>query len=217
MRTIVRSTIAATAVLAFVSSASAQRRPLQDPSRAPSPAEQQAVQQGMEALFKAMAAGQQQGGPAGLIEHRELKALLPAELKGFKRTNAASERSGAMGMSVSKAEARYEGANDARIEIEITDLGGLGGFGAMAQAGWMMADIDRENDSGFERTTQYKDFKAHEEYDTSDRSGKMDVMVGGRVLVSVQGSNVKFEEIRAAMDQMNLAKLAALKPAVPAK
>jgi len=213
----VRSVIAATAAAALVSTASAQRRPLQDPSRAPSPAEQQAVQQGMEALFKAMAAGQQQGGPASLIEHRELKALLPAELKGFKRTNASSERSGAMGMSVSKAEARYEGAKDARIEIEITDLGGLGGFGAMAQAGWMMADIDRENDNGFERTAKYKDFKAHEEYDNSDRRGKMEVMVGGRIMVSVEGSNVKYEEIRAAMDQIDLAKLAALKPAEPAK
>ncbi len=217
MKVSVQGMIAASTVLALVSTASAQRRPLQDPHRQPSPAEQQAIEQGMGALFKALQGGQQQGGPAGLIEHRQLKSLLPAELTGFKRTLASSERSGAMGMSVSKAEARYEGAKDATLEIEITDLGGLGGFGAMAQAGWMMADVDRETDNGFERTAAYKGLKAHEEYDTSDQRGKMEVMVGGRILVSVRGSNVKFEVIRATMDQIDLAKLAALKPADPAK
>lgn len=173
------------------------------------------MQQGLEAMFQALggAQQQQQAAPVALIDHRQLKALLPAELKGFKRTSAASERSGAMGMVVSRAEATYEGARNAQIEIELADWGGLGGLGVFAQAAWMSADIDRETDDGFERTTQYKDFKAHEEYESSGRRGKIEVMVGGRVMVTVRGSDVKFEDLRAALDQVDLAKLAALKPA----
>ncbi|MCX7819799.1 MAG: hypothetical protein N2652_11445 [Kiritimatiellae bacterium] len=176
------------------------------------PPNQQAVQQGLEALFKAMSSAQQQGAPAALIDHRELKSLLPATLKGFRRTSASSERSGALGMTISRAEGVYEGANDARIEIEYSDLGGLGGLGAFAQAAWVGADIDRETDRGFERTTKYKGHKAHEEYDNEDKSGKLEVLLGGRLMVTVRGYRVKLDELRAAMDQIDLAKLAALKP-----
>lgn len=217
MKAKIHEVIVTAAVVTLISSALAQQRPAQPPRRQPTTAEQQAIEQGIGALFKAMQADPQQGGPVSLIDHRELKALLPAELKGFKRTSASSERSGAMGMWISRAEARYEGANDSSIQVEISDLGGLGGLGAMAQATWMMSDIDREAENGFERTVAYKNWKAREEYIKSNRQGKMEVLVGERIMVSVQGSNLKFEDIRAAMEQIDLAKLAALKPADPAK
>ncbi len=202
---------AVVASVMVVATAGAQR-----PARSPAPPpDQQAVQQGLEALFKAMGAAQQQSTPAALLDHRELKALLPAEVKGFKRVGASSERTGAMGMTVSRAEASYEGGQGARVEIEYSDLGGLGGLGAFAQAAWVSADLDRETDRGFERTTRYKEYKAHEEYDQQSRSGKLEVLVGGRLMVSVRGSKMNFEDIRAVMDQIDLGKLAALKPAEP--
>lgn len=209
MKVILRLSIAGLALTA--GAALAQRR---TPPPAPTPQEQQAVQQGMEALFKALGgAGQPGGQPAALIEHRELRALLPTAIAGFKRTATSSERSGAMGMSVSRAEATFEGAKDARLKIEFTDIGGLGGIGLMAHAAWASADVDRESDDGFERTAKYKGLKALEEYDNSSRSGKMQVLVGQRIVVSVEGDQVAFEGIRAAMDLVNLDKLAALKPA----
>lgn len=194
--------------LVAVATAGAQR-----PARNPAPPpEQEAVQQGLDAFFKAMGVAKQQAAPTALLDHRELKALPPAELKGWKKVGASAERSGAMGMTVSRAEATYEGANGARIEVEYSDLGGLGGLGAFAQAAWVSADVDRETDRGFERTTKYKEYKAHEEYDQQIRSGKLEVLLGGRLMVSVRGSGVKFEDIRAVMDQIDLGKLAALKP-----
>ena len=185
--------------------------------RGASPADQQAVQQGMEALFQAFGGAGEQAPPAALIDHRELRAALPAELKGLKRATISSERAGAMGMAVSRAEARYAAAPRGSITIEISDLGGLGGFAAMAQMGWASADIDRETETGFERTAQYRGHKAMEEYDTARRSGKMQVLAGGRLMVEVSGAEVKFEDIRAAMDQLDLNKLAALKPVEPPK
>src|SRR5262245_12359640 len=44
------------------------------------------------------------------VNFRELKALLPEELPGFKRTDAKGEKAGAMGMVVSQASADYAGA-----------------------------------------------------------------------------------------------------------
>ena len=194
--------------VAVASTALAQRKA--------SPVEQQAVQQGMDALMKALGGGEA-AAPAALVDQRELRALLPADLPGMKRTSASAERSGAMGMTVSRAEGAFEDGKGATIGIEIVDLGGMGGLAAMAHAGWASAEIDRETDTGFERTTNYQGMKAMEEYDSTAKNGKMQALVGGRIMVIVQGSGVGFEAIRAAMDRIDLKKLAALKPVEPAK
>ncbi len=201
--------------LAVASAAQAQQRPRPVPPRAPSKEEQEAVQRGMEALFKALGEQQQQA-PAALVDHRELKALLPAEVKGMKRASASSEKSGAMGMAIARAEARFENG-DRSIEIEILDTGGLGSIGAMSHATWTSVEIDRETDTGFERTVQYRGFKAMEQYDRQNRTGSIQVLVGGRFIVKAEGSEVPIEAIRAALDAVDLKKLAALKPAASAQ
>ena len=184
-----------------------QRRP-----PAPSPAEQEAVQRGLDALFKALGEQAPPTPPAALADHRELKALLPAEIQGMKRVRAASEKSGAADMAVSRAEARYEDGRQGAIEIEIADLGGLGGVTGISPAAWASVEIDRETDTGFARTTQYRGFKAMEQYDRERRRGQMQVFVGGRFLVTAKGHEVSFETLRAALDPLDLKKLATLAP-----
>ena len=167
----------------------------------------------MEDMMKAMGALMSGGtNAAAVVDFRELKALLPAEVEGMKRTNASGEKSGAMGMTVAYAEGTYESDAGGYIGIKISDNGGLGGLMAMAQAGWASSEIDRESDTGFERTTTYGEYKAHEEYDTANKSGKVDILVGGRFMVEVSGHNIAWEPIQAAAKKVDLAKLATLKP-----
>lgn len=164
------------------------------------------------ALMGALGQIMQGGGTnaaAAVVDFRELKALLPAEVPGFKRTSAAGEKSSAMGMTISFSEGRYE-AGEGSIEIKMSDYGGTG-FATMMAAGWSMQEIDRETETGFERTTTIAGHKAKEQFDTSTQSGSTEILVAGRFLVEVSGNGVTAEAVKAAVEKIDLAKLAALK------
>jgi hypothetical protein len=170
---------------------------------------------GMADFMKAMQAmTAAASNSAPVVDFRELKALLPASLDGFQRTSASGEKNTAMGMTVSQAEGRYE-QGDGYIEINITDNGGMGGFMAFAQAAWASSEIDRETDTGFERTTTYGSHKAREEYDNTDQRGEIEILVGNRFMVKASGSGIPFDVLQAAAKKVDLDKLAALKPATP--
>lgn len=178
-----------------------------------SKAQQAPSAEDMQDLMKAMhAMASAASNATPVVDFRELKALLPADLQDMKRSRANGEKSAAMGMTVSYAEASYEATDGGTIEIKISDMGGMGGFMAAAQASWTMTDIDCETDTGFERTTMMGNFKAHEEYDNTERSGDVQVMVANRYLVEISGNNVSIDQLRAAAKKMDLQKLAALKP-----
>ena len=171
----------------------------------------------MQDFMKAMGAVMSGStNPAAVVDFRDLKALLPPTFEGMSRTNFTGEKNGALGMTISSAEATYETQTnaDSRITIKISDNGGMGGLMALAQAGWAAADIDKESDTGFERTTTYSGNKAHEQYDNQSKSGKIEVMVTNRFMVELNGQDIAFEKIEGALKKIDLAKLATLKPKV---
>jgi hypothetical protein len=165
----------------------------------------------LEQVMKAM--GAMLGGStnaASIVDFRELKALLPAELPGLKRTKAGGEKSGAMGMTVAMAEGDYEGSDDAKLHIKITDMGGTGAMMGFMQYGWAAMEVDKENDNGYERTTTIAGHKAMEKYDGQDKSGEIQIMVNKRFLVEITGRHVTAEALKGAADKLDLAKLAGL-------
>jgi len=142
------------------------------------------------------------------VDFRELKALLPEGIPGMKRTNATGERNAAFGINVSEAEGNYETEDgSSNMSIKITDMGSISGLTAMAAFGWAMADFDRETDNGYEKTTQFSGHKAFEEYDNSDQSGKVQVLVAERFIIEANGYNVKMDAIKSALGKVNLGKL----------
>lgn len=166
------------------------------------------MKQFMEAMAAAMGGGQTnasgEAAPAATpTDFRKLKEFLPAELPGMTRTSATGERTAAMGMNVSNAEAVYEGDPTGRITLKITDMGSMGGFLAMAQAGMAMGEYDRETETGYERTLTWKGHKASESYDNKGRYGKFTAMIGS-IVIDVDGSDVDFTAIEAARDAIAL-------------
>ncbi len=156
----------------------------------------------------------EEGKKYEVVDFRELKALLPENLGDLKRTNAEGEKSGAMGFTISKAEADYNNEDySQRIDIEITDLTGTSGFAGLAAWGWAMADVDKETETGYEKTTKYKGHKAFEKYDNQDQYGSIEVLVAGRFMVSVNGNNVPMQVIMSAIDAIDIGKLEAMKEA----
>ncbi len=158
----------------------------------------QTAQPDMDEFSKAMAAMMAGNTNVAVVDFRELKALLPAELPGLKRAAASGEKTSAMGMTVSFAEGRYENDQGASVTVKISDNGGIGGLMAFAQSAWAMSEIDRETDTGFERTTKYGEYKAHEEYDNEGRQGSIDILVGGRFIVEIRGSDAPWVSLQAA-------------------
>ncbi|MBE0571195.1 MAG: hypothetical protein IH618_06590 [Ignavibacteriaceae bacterium] len=156
----------------------------------------------------------EEGKKYEVVDFRELKALLPENLGDLKRTNTEGEKSGAMGFTISKAEADYNNEDySQRIDIEITDMTGASGFAGLAAWGWAMADIDKETESGYEKTTKYKGHKAFEKYNNEYKDGSIEVLVSGRFMVSVNGNNVPMTAIMSAIDQIDVGKLEAMKDA----
>ena len=159
-----------------------------------------------------MLAGQNAAGPrVEPVNFRDLKALLPETLPGFKRTQAKGEKAGAMGMAVSQADADYTGDGGAHLDVKLVDVGSLAGPLALGMASWASVEIDRETETGYERSTVLGGNKAFEKYDTRSRRGEIKVLVGGRFIAEVKGRNVKVDDLKAAVGQLDLAKLATLK------
>ena len=166
----------------------------------------------MKEVQKSMKEGQKYE----VVDFRELKVLLPESIGDLKRTNAKGEKSGAMGFTISKAEADYNNEEHSQsIDIEITDLAGASGFAGVAAWGWAMADIDKETETGYEKTIKYKGHKAYEKYDNEYQNGSIEVLVSGRFMVSVNGNSVPMEIIKNAIDEIDIGKLEAMKDASP--
>jgi hypothetical protein len=172
------------------------------------------------AMAQAMAAlGQaaEKNAAAGAVDAKDLRALLPEKdaFAGFKRVKAGTESNTAMGIKVVVAKADFEALEgDANFTVQYSDIGGLGAFAKMAVT---MQEVDEETENGFRRTATYAGFKALEEYDGEDKSGKVQIYPGDRVAVEVEAHGLSFDAVKQIVGKLDLKKLAALKPtAAPA-
>ena len=174
---------------------------------------QEEPKSGIETLqqFADKAKEMQSREPVDPVDFRKLKELLPEEIAGFKRTEASGEKEGAMGFTISRAEAKYKGSSDATVDVEILDTGGIAGVATMALAAWTMADIDKETDTGYEKTTKLEGYKAYEKYNSQDKSGELNVLVADRYVVNVSGNNISVDELKSILAELDLEKLGELK------
>lgn len=145
------------------------------------------------------------------VDFRKLKDLLPENLAGMSRTEATGEKTGAMGFTVSTAQAKYKGSGDESLNIEIVDTGGIAGVSTMALAAWSIAEIDKETTHGYEKTTTLDGHKAFEKYDNESKSGEINVLVADRYVVNVEGDHVTVDQIKEALKGIDLDKLGDLK------
>jgi Yip1 domain len=145
------------------------------------------------------------------VDFHELKAMLPASLPGMQRNEASGQSGEAMGMKGSSATARYSDGANASIHIEIADLGSLSGLAAMA--GKFDPNMEKETDTGYERTKRVDGQLVHERYDRRAKSGEVGVLIANRFSVTVDGSGVDAAALTAALKQIDLSSLAAINTA----
>ena len=70
--------------------------------------------------------------------------------------------------------------------------------------------MEKETDSGYERTRRVGGQLVHERYDRRARSGEMSVLAADRFTVSVRGSGVDADALSGALAQIDVARLTKL-------
>jgi hypothetical protein len=150
------------------------------------------------------------GGKVESLAPDQIKPFLPDTLQGLKRTQLSVDRSGALGVQISKATATYSDDGQHRLNLEITDTGSLKGLVGFA-SGWAGVEQDTETDTGYDKTYKNGGQLVHEKWDSRGNSGEYGVVVGDRFSVSVSGSAASIDELKAAVSSVNLAGLEALK------
>lgn len=165
-----------------------------------------------EAAGKAMQAqANGQPAPAGSVQALPadaLKAMLPAALpSGFARTEIEASSGGAAGISGANASGTYT-RGDGRITLEVTDMAAMGAFASMASA--FNVQSDRETATSYEKVSNVNGRMTDEEFDRQARSGKYSVLVGNRFVVEANGSGVDINDLKAAVQSVDLNHLQSL-------
>jgi len=165
----------------------------------------------MAAMGAAISGAANAGKKVETVDYQQLKALLPESLPGMRRTDASGEKSAAMGMQISNAEGRYRADDGSSATVKIADIGSMTGLAGMAAYAWARVDVDREGDTGYEKTSTFNGYKSHEKYDKQNKSGEISVLVGDRFVVEVDGNNVDMDAIKSALGKVDLGKLNSMK------
>ena len=126
------------------------------------------------------------------VNFRVLKSGIPETFLGMERTKNEGETAGTMGFKISTAKATFEDG-DRRIDIEIIDVGGIG-MAAMGMAAWSMAEIDKESDEGYERTTTFEGHKAFEK--CRNNRCEFSTWMNQRIIFNVKSNNVEMDDIK---------------------
>ncbi len=167
------------------------------------------AQQQNQAMGKMMATALGNNGQIETLAPEQIKSFLPQKLDGKARSAVSAERTGAMGMQISTAEASYKDQSGNGLRVEITDMGLA--KGVMALAGWIGIEKESISETGFEKTYRKGKTFVHEQWDKQASSGEYAIIVGDRFTVKVSGNSKDISALKDAAGNINLDALAALK------
>jgi hypothetical protein len=189
-------------------------------------AKMEAAAKKLEEAGKRMEAAQKSGDPAATgkalseamgalsgtsgepIPPQDLKALLPENLGELKRDSVEAQSNQAMGIAGSSAKASYK-ADDKRVRLSITDIGGLGGLASIA--GWASSTLDRETSEKVERVYKQGERTVREEFRKDGSRGEYAVILTNGVVVEANGQRVDLATLKAIVEGIDLGKIEALK------
>jgi hypothetical protein len=162
----------------------------------------------MQSMANAMATGTPDGKPVDPVAFQTLQTHLP-KVSGWEMGEPEGERMTSP-VPFSQVEARYT-KGDSRMEVKIVDTG----FAQMLIMPWSMmlaSGYSRESSSGYEKATTLGGNPAIEKWNKNSKNGEIDVLVGKRFMVTIEGSDVA--DIKAVQDfasNLNFGAIAAAK------
>lgn len=139
------------------------------------------------------------------LNNDDLKALLPEQLLGLKRSEL-SVGDNAM-MKISNATSRYKNEEGTKnITLEITD--GAGETGSAIVSLLMLSlnmNQEKQTETGFEKSTEINGIRAlvsENKYNETIDS-KIQMIAKERYLINLQGDGMSYEELKKAVEEIN--------------
>jgi hypothetical protein len=161
----------------------------------------------MQSMAAAMSGGGD-GKPVEPVAFQTLQSHLP-KVSGWEMDEPEGERMTSP-FPFSQVEAKYK-KGDARIDAKIVDTG----FAQMLIAPWSMmlaSGYSRETSSGYEKATTVSGNPAIEKWDKGSKNGELDVLVGKRFMVTIEGHDIDdMKQLQEFASNFNFAAIAAAK------
>lgn len=159
------------------------------------------LQDAMKEAEKAIKdAGLQQTDP---INFRELQKFMPEKLAGMERTSKSGETAGAFGMKMSNAESKYKDSNGNVIEVKMVDTGGFA-MGLMGMAAWASAEVDREDENSYERTSTMDGMKVFEKCDKKRDWCELSAIAKNRYVITAECDKCGIDQLKKVIKAMEL-------------
>ncbi|AVI50374.1 hypothetical protein C5O00_04030 [Pukyongia salina] len=137
------------------------------------------------------------------LTNEELKAWLPDEINGMKRTGYKAGQTAFM--QIAQIEATYQNEDKSKkLHIQIMD--GAGEMGAAATAGIRILfsqDFEEEDEYKVRRTLVKNGNKAVEEYRKDGSRSEIQYMEDNRFYIMVRGTNMDLKETWDAIDELD--------------
>lgn len=130
----------------------------------------------------------------------QVKALLPEELLGMKRS---SFNANAM-MGYAMGEAEYKKDDTTTLKVTVIDCAGEAGSTIYGLNYWTKMSIQSENDNGYTKTVDFLGQKSVETFDKSGNRYSEVYVANDRLLVSIEGENTGLDMVKQAGQSLNL-------------
>jgi len=165
------------------------------------------AQAGVNILKSLVTAGK---GTVKPIPREALKTLLPDAAAGLPRANAESHAGTFAGIAASGATATYGDPNAGTVELDVADMGNMGGLALLANLGANISSSD--SDEGYSKTVEIDGRKIHEKWTVAGKHSELFEIVDNRFAVSATGSGVDMDVALQALQTVDIAKFAQLQP-----
>jgi hypothetical protein len=134
-----------------------------------------------------------------------LKRFLPDSLPGGLARHDVSTGGGQIaGFGGSGAEAKY-GTGDSSIDLTVVDLGTMGALAALGTS--LGISGNQETETGYSKMGTVGNRTMIEEYDRKAKTGKYTVMLYNRFMVNAEGNGVQMDDLKGAVNAVDLATL----------
>ena len=166
------------------------------------------VAKAMQGMAAALSGTGADGKPIEPVAFQTLQSHLP-KVSGWEMDEPEGERMN-MPVPFSQVETTYK-KGEARINAKIVDTG----FAQLLVAPWSMmlaSGYSRESSSGYEKATTLSGNPAIEKWNKSSKNGELDVLVGKRFMVTLEGHDIDdMKQLQDFASNFNFGAIAAAK------
>ena len=182
---------------------------VEDASKKMEAAQKSGDQQAQADAMKNMMGAALGSGNVEAVTPDRLKPFLPETLGGRDRSTFSTQRNSAMGMQMTEARATYTGEDGRQWDLQVTDTGSAKGL--LALAGWAGIEGENESSNGYDKTYRADGRLVHEQWDRGSSRGEYAMVLGDRFTVKIEGQADSIDDLKAALADLDLEALEAMK------